>query len=263
MRDLLLTFSTPLLVLVIVGGSALLAMLATLVVRRIVPEQEHQANNEVAGFIFAAVGVIYGVLLAFMVLVVWQSFDEAQLTVEQEANTIVNVFRLGQEVQEPYGSEIQALAKEYAQNVINQEWDDMAFGRSSASVDDTLEKLWALHRRLHADKVEAQAHQEQFFDSMEALGGYRRIRLLDARADIPMLMWALLISGAVVTIGFTLFLRAPNWKAHLLMAAMFAGLVAFVLLLIIELDNPFAGDIKVGPLSFQQALDMFMRLSSN
>src|SRR4029078_2782910 len=99
MRDLL-ALSTPVLVLLIVGGSALLAVLATLLVRRVVSNEVHSANNEVAGFIFSAVGAIYGVLLAFMVLVVWQSFDEAQVTVEQEANTLVNVFRLGQELQE-------------------------------------------------------------------------------------------------------------------------------------------------------------------
>lgn len=263
MRELLLTLSTPVLVVLIVGGSALLAVLATLFVRVRVPQEEHQSNNEVAGFIFAAVGAIYGVLLAFIVLVVWQSFDRAQVTVEQEANTLVDIFRLGQEIPEPYGLEVQGLAKEYSQNVINQEWAAMADGHSSPGVDDTIEKLWTLHRRLHLDRNAAQTHEEQFFDTMEALGSYRRVRLLDARADIPMLMWALLISGAVVTIGFTLFLRAPNWKAHLLMAAMFAGLVAFVLLLIIELDNPFAGDVKIQPEAFQQALDTFMRLGSN
>jgi hypothetical protein len=47
------------------------------------------------------------------------------------------------------------------------------------------------------------------------------------------------------------------------MGALFAGLVAFVLLLIIELDSPFAGEIKVEPLSFQQALDAFNRLGGN
>lgn len=263
MRELLLALSTPVLVILIVGGSALLAVLATLFVRMRIPEEEHQTNNEVAGFIFAAVGSIYGVLLAFIVLVVWQSFDRAQVTVEQEANTVVNIFRLGQEVPAPYGLEIQNFAKEYSQNVIGLEWAEMEFGRSSPSVDETIEKLWALHRRLHLDLTKSQTHEEQFFDSMEALGSYRRVRLLDARADIPTLMWALLISGALVTVGFTLFFRAPNWKAHLLMAAMFAGLVAFVLLLIIELDNPFAGDVKIQPEAFQQALDTFVRLGSN
>lgn len=263
MRELLLTFSTPLLVLLIVGASALLTVLATLAVRRLVPEKQHLANNEVAGFLFAAVASVYGVLLAFMVLVVWQSFDEAQVTVEQEANAIVNVFRLGQEIQEPYSSQVETLAVEYAQNVINHEWGDMEWGRSSNTVDDTLEKLWMLHRRLHAEETAAQGHQEQFFDSLEALGGYRRVRLLDARADIPTLMWALLISGGIVTIGFTLFLRAPNEIAHLLMAAMFAGLVAFVLLLIVELDNPFAGDVKIHPVAFEQALETFMHQRGN
>ena len=35
-------------------------------------------NNEIAGFKFATVGVIYAVLLAFSVIVVWEKFSAAE-----------------------------------------------------------------------------------------------------------------------------------------------------------------------------------------
>ncbi len=260
MRFLLLTFPTPVLVLLIVGGSIALSVALTYLVRRRVDEQTHQANNEVAGFIFAAVGVVYGVLLAFMVLVVWQEFEEAQSSIEHEANVAVNIYRLAQELPAPYASRLQVDIVEYTERVVNQEWATMQTGDASPDVDATIEKMWTEHRALHESNLPLSSHEGELFDSIQSLTDLRRIRLLESRLEIPTLMWILLIGGAAVTLGFTLFLRAPNWKAHLLMAAMFSGLVAFVLLLIVELDNPFTGDVHVPPTAFQLALQLFSKL---
>lgn len=260
LRELLLEFSTPLLVMLIVGGSALLGIVSTYLVRRFIDERIHQANNEVAGFIFAAVGVIYGVLIAFMVLVVWEEFQTARVIVEQEANLAVNIFRLGQALPEPDSGLVQETIIEYTQQVIQSEWHTMETGQASESVDAALEKLWTVHRQIDFDKAKGTFHPEHLFKLLNELGNTRRLRLLESRTEIPPLMYSLLISGAVVTIGFTLFLRAPNLRAHLLMAGMFAGLVAFVLLLIVELDNPFLGEIRVQPTAFQQALELLTDL---
>jgi hypothetical protein len=51
-------------------------------------------NNEVAGFKFAVLGVIYAVLLGFAVIVVWEKFSSAGETVTQEAAGVVSVYRL-------------------------------------------------------------------------------------------------------------------------------------------------------------------------
>lgn len=260
MRELLLTFSTPALLLLIVGGSALLTSAAIFFLRRVVDEKIHQANNEVAGFLFAGVAVMYGVLLAFMVLVVWEMFESSRVTVEHEANTLVSVFRLSQEIPDPASQFAQTLAIEYAQQVVNQEWDAMAYGKSSASVDVTMEKLWEIYRSLGADSL---VDRQQYFETLAALASYRRVRLLDSRTEIPQIMWGLLICGGIITIGFTFFFRAPNFKAHLMMGALFAGLVAFILLLIIDLDNPFTGDVKIQPTAFLQILELLQELRGN
>jgi hypothetical protein len=214
--------------------------LATYAVRMRLEEKVHSANNEVAGFIFAAVGVIYGVLLAFLVLVVWEANSAAQVTVETEANALANMFRVAVEIPSPYGPELEAAIAEYAQATIDDEWPLMAYGRSSPRVQTALERMWAVHFSIDAEES-AVAHDNELYQALETVGNERRIRLLASRDNIPFVMWMVLLGGAFVTIGFTLFLRAPGTLPHLLMAAMFAGLVAFVIFLIIELDNPFAG----------------------
>jgi hypothetical protein len=60
---------------IIIGGGTLLAMLGPVLVRRYVALDRLTINNEIAGFKFATVGVLYAVLLAFVIIVVWEKFQ--------------------------------------------------------------------------------------------------------------------------------------------------------------------------------------------
>src|SRR5471030_908329 len=80
--------------IVLVGIAALVSTLGPLAVRRRVGVEQLRANNEVAGFKFATVGVIYAVLLGFAVIVVWQKFSDAENDVALEAGTAATIYRL-------------------------------------------------------------------------------------------------------------------------------------------------------------------------
>ena len=52
-----------------------------------------QRHNDVAGFIYAVIGVVYAVLLGFAAVTVWERYDRAQASVEQEANDLADLYR--------------------------------------------------------------------------------------------------------------------------------------------------------------------------
>ncbi len=64
--------------LILVGVPTLLAVGAQVLLRRRLGLERLRSNNEVAGFKFAAVGVLYAVLLAFAVIVVWERFQRCR-----------------------------------------------------------------------------------------------------------------------------------------------------------------------------------------
>jgi len=64
----------------IVVVPTMLAMAGPVIARRVIGLPRLATNNEVAGFKFATVGVLYAVLLAFVVIVVWEKFSDAMLT---------------------------------------------------------------------------------------------------------------------------------------------------------------------------------------
>ncbi|MGH3147927.1 MAG: hypothetical protein ACRDTR_19220, partial [Rubrobacter sp.] len=113
-----------------VGGIAAAALIGFEVVNRLVPVESREQHNDVAGFIYAALGVIYAVLLALVVIAVWEEFGQANDTVEQEANATAEIFWLAHRLPEPEGVRIQELTRSYAEEVVHTEWPLMEQGQA-------------------------------------------------------------------------------------------------------------------------------------
>jgi len=56
--------------LLVVGATVLLSIAGTLLVRRLIGVEVLERHNEVAGFIYAVIGVVYAVLLGFAAITV-------------------------------------------------------------------------------------------------------------------------------------------------------------------------------------------------
>jgi len=82
----------------VIGSVCLLALGGLILVQRLVPTATRQQHNDVAGFIYAALGVIYAVLLALVVIAVWEEYQAASETVEQEANAVAEIFWLAHQL---------------------------------------------------------------------------------------------------------------------------------------------------------------------
>ena len=105
-----------------------LAMTGTLVLRRRFGLERLKVNNEVAGFKFATVGVLYAVLLAFAVIVVWEKYSEAENTVALEAGAAVTVYRLSEGLGEGQGGSTRAAMTTYLKQAIEKDWPAMEHG---------------------------------------------------------------------------------------------------------------------------------------
>ena len=227
-------------------------------VRRLVPPALRQEHNDVAGFIYAVVGVIYAVLLALMVIAVWEEHEAAKATVREEANGLADVFWLAHRLPEPDGPRIQGLARSYATVVAEEEWNLMARGGGS------IPEAWALmdEMRLGVQDLEVRTPADQVLidrglERIDALADARRERMVEAEEGIPAVLWAVLVFGGTITVGFTYLFGLENTWSHRLMVAAVAGLIALVLFTVGSLEYPFSGGTRVGPEAFELVLRRF------
>src|ERR687893_996521 len=185
----------------VVGGVCLVALAGFELVQRLVPTSARQQHNDVAGFIYAALGVIYAVLLALVVIAVWEEYGAASDTVEREANAAADIFWLADGLPEPRGAHVQELVRSYAEEVVYREWPVMEQGRAPLMtqergtpagwtiIDDIRQNIQNFEPRT---KAEEQLYAEGL-DQIDALADARRMRLVAAEEGVPGVLWAVLI----------------------------------------------------------------------
>jgi hypothetical protein len=96
------------------------------IVRRRVPLETLKENQDVAGFVIAVVGVIYAVLLAFVVVIVWEDFGSADTTASNEAVAVGDLYRDAVGVGGPQGRRLETAVRAYGLSVVDSEWPQMA-----------------------------------------------------------------------------------------------------------------------------------------
>ena len=249
----------------VVGGVCLLALAGFELVHRLVPASARQQHNDVAGFIYAALGVIYAVLLALVVIAAWEEYGLASDTVEQEANATADIFWLADGLPEPRDTQVQELARSYAEEVVHKEWPLMEQGGAPlltevrgtpagwTIIDDIRQNIQGFEART---KSEEQLYAEGL-DQVDTLSDSRRMRLVASEEGVPGVLWAVLIFGGIAVIGFTYLFGLESTWAHRLMVMILAAVIGLVLFTVGAMEYPFSGGARIGPGAFELILERF------
>jgi Protein of unknown function (DUF4239) len=243
-------------VLVVVPTFA--AMCGPIVMRRFFNHARLASNNEIAGFKFATVGVIYAVLLAFAVIVVWEKFADAETAVIEEASAAATFYRLVSGP-EPENTPTRTALSDYLKIAIDQDWPQMAVGTGSHQVTLALDALYAVTLRRIKEKSNDQAINAELLRQLDTITRARRARLQLATGVVPGIVWLVLFCGAILTVSFTFFFGSKNLPAQVLMTGILSVLVFMGLLAIVSIDHPFTGPTHVDSAPLHAVLEDFER----
>lgn len=232
--------------LILVGLATLIAMVGPVIIRRRLSFEQLRTNNEVAGFKFATVGVIYAVLLGFAVIVVWEKFSEAENDVALEAGAAATIYRLAGGIKGDTGTALRDGMSAYLRLAIAEDWPAMKHGRGSTAVTRALGDLYTALLR-YEPPAPAQAVFAEILHQLDVLTQARRARIVMSAGIVPGIVWLVLFGGAFIVIGFTFFFGTANLRAQTLMTGALTVLIFSGLLVIIAIDHPFAGSVRVEP----------------
>jgi hypothetical protein len=138
--------------LLIVGLGTLLTIIGPILVRRWVGLERLTENNEIAGFKFATIGVLYAVLLSFAIIVVWEKFSDAEVDVVQEAGAAKNIYRLSQGLSDKALVAVLGALAKYVKAAIDDDWPAMDSGVAGAS-GAAKQALDAVYAKVVPDRV--------------------------------------------------------------------------------------------------------------
>jgi hypothetical protein len=241
----------------VVGTSLLLSHLGLRLVRRFVPLSVLETHHEVAGFIIGVLGAIYAVLLAFVVVIMWDQYGDARANVEQEANQLTDLSHLAQGFPDPVRQRLLSTMQAYAASAMNDEWPAMAHSSDSPRTQAAMDDLWRAYLEIDPQTNRENALYQESLSHLNKMSASRRLRLYASRDNLPIVIQILLWGGGLITIAFTYFFGVKSIRSQALMTAALAIVIAFILFLTTALDNPFHGSVRVSPDPLRQAAERF------
>lgn len=233
----------------VIGATAIACGLLAFT-RRHLSVNDQIRHNDVAGPILTIIGTVLAVMMSFMVVGVWQEYDNAAQTAQQEASALSDLHHLADAYPDPFRTRLQGMVDEYIDLVINREWPEMRNGGESRRAHDT---AYALVDLLDMWRPHDPGYQSLQFRGEELASTFldkRRDRILANRQGIPISLWATMLFTGAITIVFSFYFRVEQPRAHYIMIGAETAVITLIFTLIAELDYPFRGDIAVDPYSF-------------
>lgn len=205
-----------------------------------------QRHNDVTGYLFSAVGILYAVLLGFVVVVVWQKYDTTTDNVQTEANAAADLYHVVDGLPAATSDAVRGDLARYARLVIDVEWPAMA---NNADVPDTGATILddASYRidLVEPANVRASNAQQAAMGDITRIFDARRQRLIHSAPAVPSLLWFALIAGALAMVAFCFIFGVENRPAQLLMTAILVGLIGILFVVIYEFAGPFSGSVTI------------------
>jgi hypothetical protein len=225
--------------------------------RHFVKRHVREGHNEVLIPIFLTAGTIYAVLLAFVVIAVWEAHDAANANAAEEASTLATMYRQTTGMPPDERREMRGLLREYTEAVVSQEWQIQAkTGGASPNARHLVAETYRVFGRLTPAEASAPISVE-FLRAFSVVAADRNRRTLEADEQLPNILWFVLLLGAAIVIGMTFFLYMQVFWLHYVISGAMAFLIGTLLIMILLLNRPFTGPLAVDAGSFEHSLGVY------
>lgn len=234
-----------------------LVTIAILVLKFVYHTNQHFSSDisAVVGYL-NVIGVLYSILAAFIIYVVWGQFNETQRMVEKEVNDLEDLIDLAEYLNDPVAEKNlkDAIAK-YADSVINDEWPAMQKGTKSRGTKKYFNQLYTVVGEIKFDDKKDSIIWPSITSKLNDISDSRAARLTLCDQKLPnSLKYLLYIVSFGLLVGFFV-LSLNNDLIIVLVTTITTLIVFFVIELILDLDGPFEGQWVVCPDSFEALLE--------
>ena len=223
------------------AGMVLLSQAGLWLFNRWHKHEKLERENEVAGIVFGAIGLLYSLILAFVIVAVWDDYNDLDKTIGAETDKLNNILAHSSTLPDSLKKMICASVYRYCDQVINQEWQMRKERTAHPSAIPAL-------RHILLNTPPQNNIQERLFDVLDddlsSISDLRRQRLMYTRSQMPQLVWAILKAGTLLLILFSYFFHVPSVKLKRIYLACFVTSISMCMFLVYSLDHPF--DVRNG-----------------
>ncbi|MFJ8111121.1 DUF4239 domain-containing protein [Streptomyces sp. NPDC096132] len=252
-RWLLSHMPGPTLVLLVVGVFALTGAILLAVVRRFVKPYLPKLNEGLP-VALGLYGAIYGVILAFSIVVLWQELQTSRTDVAGEATALSQLVRNAQVFDGEARAAVDGAVDYYVHDVVEGEWPTMKAGKKVAVASQPLENLISTIQRQTPDSAKESVFYGDMVKNLDEVILNRRQRIERSDHSLPPIFYALVLGGGLAVTLLVCMLEIESLVTHFFLAMAVSVLLGFSAALIVTLDHPFMGELAVSPHVFKEGV---------
>jgi hypothetical protein len=253
MRTIVDTVPTMLLVLLVVGGVLGIVLLSVWAARRFVPATREGFDAEVSSQVLGVVASLFGLLLAFVVVIEFQAFSGAGDNVQTEADGLAAIVRDSRSFDDAAGARVRSAIGEYVRAVVDEEWRLMREGKESPSAWRAMDGVFAAMQGYPPTSSSQVAFYDDSVRRLNIVLDARRDRLVaSSGSDLPLLVAALILVGSIVILGYVTLVGSRSAAFHAIGAGSVAIVIGFSLVVLLALQFPFSGSLAVDSGPFKE-----------
>ena len=103
---------------------------------------------DIGGIIYGGIVAVYSILLAFIVVIVWQQYQNTGDRIQEESTKVFNLYRASYAFPDSTtGKKIRSTVINYVTSVVNDEFPSMEHDTTSAVTQKRYNQVWDIDRR--------------------------------------------------------------------------------------------------------------------
>jgi hypothetical protein len=216
-------------------------------------------HNDIVSYVFAGIGVFYGLALGLIAVATWEDFTGVDDLVGKEAASLAALYRDFDGYPPPLRVRLETMLRDYTRFIIEKDWPAHRQGgireEGTILLDEVENILMSFEPTGEREKI---VHTE-VLRSLDSVVEHRRLRLQAVGTGLPASLWSVVLIGALLTIALTYLFWVENRGLHALLVGILATFIALLIFLTAAMDNPFRGEFSVSPDVFQEILDNVMK----
>ncbi|AGY59562.1 DUF4239 domain-containing protein [Gloeobacter kilaueensis] len=207
------------------------------------------AAQDVNGYFFSVVGLIVG----FILVNCWSDMKRAELDLVNETQKLIVISRLMEQFPVAERQNVYAAINEYIDLVVEQEWPTMEQGRPQKASRPAVEKLYTIFSHIRVATTTQLAAYNILLPTLGELVKLRNERLWLAGGTLPVIMWWLVLLGSVLAMLVMALFPPENPGNYPLLIALFALLFSSIVYVVLLLQYPYSGNLRVDASPFADA----------
>ena len=223
-------------------------------VRTAVPRTREGFDAEVSSQMLGVVATLFGLVLAFLVVLTFQAYSDAGDNVRLESDALAQVVRDSGAFAPRDRARVRAATGSYVHAVVDDEWPRLRDGKDSERAWADVDGLYRAMQSVHPTTPAGTAFYDDAVRRLNDALAARRSRISDVSGGLSGPIVALLLLGSLAILGYAVFVGSRSAGFHAIGALAIATVLGFSLVVLLAYNFPYSGDLAIDPGPFREGV---------